>query len=83
MNAQDQPDRLAPLEPLLSDPDVIEIMIDGHDKVYIEKEGKGIIDVPTPFRNEEQLMDVIETIFVDMVGQKVNESNPIADAVAR
>ena len=80
MSVQDQPKRLAPLEPLLSDPDVVEIMIDGYNKVYIEKQGKGFIDVPTPFRNEEQLMDVIEAIFVDMVGQKINESNPIADA---
>ncbi len=80
MSAQDQPNRLAPLEPLLNDPEVIEIMIDGHDKVYVEKEGAGIMDVPTPFRNEEQLMDVIETIFVHMVGIRVSESNPIADA---
>jgi pilus assembly protein CpaF len=79
MSTQDQPNRLAPLEPLLEDPEVIEIMIDGHEKVYVEKEGKGLTDVPTPFRSEEQLMDVIEAIFVDMLGQKVSESNPILD----
>jgi pilus assembly protein CpaF len=79
MNTQDRADRLAPLGPLLSDPDVTEIMIDGHDKVYIEKEGSGFIDVPTPFRDEEQLMDRIETIFTDMAGIKISESTPFAD----
>ena len=80
MNTQnDRTARLAPLEPLLKDPDVIKIMVDGYDKVYIEKEGSGFIDVPTPFSSEEQLMDVIKTIFTDMAGIRISESNPFAD----
>ena len=79
MSTQNRTDRLAPLEPLLKDPEVIEIMIDGHDKVYVEKRGK-LVDVPSPFRDEEQLMDVIETIFTDMAGQRISESTPFADA---
>ncbi len=77
MSAKDHTNLLTPLEPLLSDGEVIEIMVDGYDKVYVEKHGQ-FIDVPTPFRDEEHLLDVIADI-LGFVGQKVDESNPMVD----
>jgi len=71
------PNPLAPLEPILQDPKVTEIMIDGYQTVYIEKGGK-LIDVPTPFRDNDHLLETIRYIAM-MVGRRVDESHPIVD----
>jgi len=75
MNAQDQTNSLAALEPWLNDPDVAEIMVDGYDCVYVEREGK-FVDVPTPFRDDEHLLQVIDAI-LEPLGRKVDESSPM------
>jgi len=79
MNAQNksQKDPIAPLESILSDPGVTEIMIDGHERVYIEKEGK-FVDVPSPYPDEAALLDFIQAL-VTMTGRKVDESHPMVD----
>jgi pilus assembly protein CpaF len=78
MDTQEHTNMLAPLEPLLSDPDVVEVMVDGYNKVYVEKHGQ-LIDTPSLFRDDEHLMEVINHI-LEWVGQKVDESNPFCDA---
>jgi pilus assembly protein CpaF len=77
MNAEEHANFLAPLEPLLSDPEVAEVMVDGYDKVYVEKHGQ-LIDMPSLFRDDEHLMEVINGI-LEWTGQKADESNPFAD----
>ena len=71
-----EPD-FGPLEPLLSDPDVIEIMIDHYDQIYVERAGK-VVKVPQQFRDEAQLHAIIEKIATPM-GLRVDESHPVAD----
>ncbi len=78
MNTPIDPDALTPLEPLLADPDVTEIMIDGYQRVYVERHGR-FEDVPTPFRDDEHLIEVINAI-VSPLGRTVNESAPLFDA---
>jgi len=78
MIAQERPKVLAPLEPLLNDPEVLEIMVDGPDRVYVERGGR-LEDVPTPFRDEEHLMEVINAI-AEVSGCKVDRSSPMMDA---
>ncbi len=77
MNDQEQLDPLAPIEPFLADPTVSEIMVDGYQRVYVERRGK-LEDVPTPFRDDEQVMEVINAI-VQPFGRQVNESAPFID----
>jgi pilus assembly protein CpaF len=69
---------LAPLEPWLNDPEVLEIMVDGHSRVYVERGGK-LVDVPTPFRDEEHLLEVIDALLAP-TGKKVDQSSPMVDA---
>jgi pilus assembly protein CpaF len=78
MNAQEQGNPLAALEPLLRDPEVVEIMVDGPERVYVERNGE-FVDVPTPFRNSEHLMEVIAAILAP-TGRMVDESSPMVDA---
>ena len=70
-----------PLEmivPFLSDPEIIEIMIDGWKRVYVERSGR-LETVNSPFPNEAALYELISAILTPM-GRKVDESNPIIDA---
>ncbi|MEW6041821.1 MAG: ATPase, T2SS/T4P/T4SS family [Elusimicrobiota bacterium] len=69
---------LGPIEPLLSDPDVSEIMVNGRDRVFIEKKGKIFLS-GIKFHSDKQLMTVIERI-LSGVGRKVDESTPLVDA---
>ncbi len=67
-----------PLEPLLDDPTITEIMTVGHEKVYIER--KGIIEqVPVHFESEEHLRRIIDRI-VAPLGRRIDESSPTVDA---
>ncbi len=72
-----EPTPLAPLDPILQDPEVTEILIDGYQTVYIEKGGK-LVDVPTPFRDNDHLMETI-TFIASQLGRRVDESHPIVD----
>ena len=67
-----------PLEPLLADPAVTEIMVNAIDEIYVERAGK--IDRTTAnFMDDGQLRQVIEKI-VARVGRRIDESSPMVDA---
>ncbi|GMK39355.1 pilus assembly protein CpaF [Paenibacillus sp. CCS19] len=66
------------LQPLVDDPEVTEIMINGHEQIFVERKGQ-LTRWPTSFESEERLHDMIQTI-VAGVNRNVNESNPIVDA---
>lgn len=66
------------LEPFLSDEQVTEIMVDGPDRVYVEKQGR-FEDVASPFRDQAHLLAVIEAILQPM-GLQVDSAKPLLDA---
>jgi pilus assembly protein CpaF len=69
---------LGPLEPLLADPTVSDILVNRHDVIYIERRGR--IEVTNVrFKDDEHLMRVIERI-VSSVGRRIDESSPMVDA---
>jgi pilus assembly protein CpaF len=67
-----------PLEPYLRDPGVSEIMVNGYDQIYIERDGR-LYPVAAAFTNENHLRRTIEKI-VARVGRRVDESSPMVDA---
>ena len=67
-----------PLEPLLQEPTITEVMVNGYDNVYIERFGKVEITRVT-FENEAHLMRIIDRI-VAPLGRRVDESSPMVDA---
>ncbi|MCC2312726.1 CpaF family protein [Cellulomonas xiejunii] len=69
---------LGVLEPLLADETVSEIMINGHDTLYVERFGQ-LERVGTAFASEEQLRQTIDRI-VSTVNRRVDESSPMVDA---
>lgn len=66
------------LEPLLEDPSVTEIMVNGPEQIFVERSGR-VEQLPMRFASEEQLMQTIERI-VSTVNRRVDESNPMVDA---
>lgn len=69
---------LGPLEDLLADPTVTEIMVNGCDKIYVEKNGKLTLS-PVTFTSNLQLRNVIERI-VTPLGRRIDEKTPYCDA---
>ncbi len=69
---------LGPLEPLLSDSTISDILVNSPDKIYIERRGK-IELTRVNFKDDEHLMRVIERI-VSSVGRRIDESSPMVDA---
>lgn len=69
---------LGPLEPLLRDPTISEIMINGYNKIYIERNGK-LQKTTVHFKDDAHLMHIIERI-VSAVGRRVDEKTPMVDA---
>lgn len=69
---------LGPIEPLLADPSITEILVNGYDKVFIERRGR-LEQVPIQFNNDEHLLRIIDKI-VSRVGRRIDESSPMADA---
>ena len=69
---------LGPLEPLLKDPTVSDILVNSHDTIYIERRGK-IEATNIRFKDDDHLMRVIERI-VSSVGRRIDESSPMVDA---
>ncbi|TWP52388.1 CpaF family protein [Lentzea tibetensis] len=67
-----------PLEPLLRDTEVSEIMVNGCDQIYVERKGKLRL-VDSAFTNEAHLRRIIEKI-VSRVGRRVDEASPMVDA---
>ena len=69
---------LGPLEPLLADPEITEISINGHNEVYVEKAGRlELTDLK--FRDEEHLRHIVDRI-VAPLGRRIDESSPMVDA---
>jgi len=69
---------LGPLEPLLADPTISDILVNGARQVYVERRGKlSLTDVS--FADDDHLMKIIDKI-VSRVGRRVDESSPMADA---
>jgi pilus assembly protein CpaF len=69
---------LGPLEELLSDPDISDIMVNGPNQTFIEKRGKLEI-AQIQFRDEEHLFQIAQRI-VNKVGRRVDQTTPLADA---
>ena len=68
---------LGPLQPLMEDPDITEIMINGPFQIFIEKNGhKGVCDVK--FDNEQHLKYIVEKM-ISPSGKRVDESYPYVD----
>ena len=69
---------LGPLEPLLSDPSVDEVMVNGPDAVYVERRGQ-IQRTGVSFAGEGELMHAIERVLAPL-GRRVDEASPLCDA---
>jgi pilus assembly protein CpaF len=69
---------LGPLEPLLRDPKISDILVNDKDHVFIEKGGL-LSRVSTSFRDDRHLLQIIDRI-VSRVGRRVDESSPMVDA---
>jgi pilus assembly protein CpaF len=69
---------LGPLEPLLKDPTISDILINRFDRVYVERGGK-LEPTGLSFKDDQHLMQIIDRI-VSRVGRRVDESSPMVDA---
>src|SRR5215216_1020169 len=69
---------LGPLEPLLKDPTISDILVNSHHTIYIERRGK-LEATNVQFKDDEHLRRVIERI-VSSVGRRIDESSPMVDA---
>ena len=69
---------LGPLEPLLQDPTISDILVNGHKQVYIERKGQLEL-TSVSFRDDGHLLRIIDKI-VSQVGRRVDESTPMVDA---
>jgi len=67
-----------PLEPLLSDPSITEIMVNGSQQVFVEKGGR-ICAAEINFRDQEHVLTIIDRI-VSSIGRHVDEASPMVDA---
>jgi pilus assembly protein CpaF len=69
---------LGPLEPLLQEQSISDILVNGHSQVYVERQGKLELSSVT-FKDDGHLMRIIDKI-VSQVGRRVDESSPMVDA---
>jgi len=69
---------LGPLEPLLKEPSISDILVNRHDKVFIERGGK-LSETTVRFKDDAHLLHIIEKI-VSQVGRRIDEAQPIVDA---
>ncbi len=69
---------LGPLETLLKEPSISDILVNRHDKVFIERGGK-LSETPVRFKDDAHLLHIIEKI-VSQVGRRIDEAQPIVDA---
>ncbi len=69
---------LGPLEPLLKDPTVSDILVNGFDNVYVERAGK-LVETNVRFKDQAHLRMIIDRI-VSNIGRRIDDSSPIVDA---
>lgn len=69
---------LGPLEPLVNDPTVSDILVNTHDQVFVERDGK-LEPTDISFRDDQHLMQVIDRI-VSAVGRRIDDASPMVDA---
>jgi pilus assembly protein CpaF len=69
---------LGPLEALLADPTISDILVNRHDQVYVERDGR-LEEVAVVFKDDRHLLQIIERI-VSAVGRRIDESSPMVDA---
>src|SRR5262245_4277147 len=69
---------LGPLEPLLADTSVNDILVNTHDQIYVERQGR-LETTPVSFKDDNHLMQIIDRI-VSRVGRRIDESSPMVDA---
>jgi pilus assembly protein CpaF len=69
---------LGPLEGLLKDPSISDIMVNGFDSVYVERAGR-VVETNVRFKDQAHLRMIIERI-VSNVGRRIDDSSPIVDA---
>jgi pilus assembly protein CpaF len=69
---------LGPLEPLLADPTISDILVNGYKRVYIERSGM-LEQTNVQFRDDAHLMAIIDRI-VSAIGRRIDESSPMVDA---
>ncbi len=67
-----------PIQPLLDDPEISEVMVNGPHQVYVERKGK-LLKTPVRFVDDEHVMRIIERI-VAPIGRRVDEASPMVDA---
>ncbi len=69
---------LGPLETLLKDPSISDVLVNGHDRVFVERNGK-LVQVDIRFRDDRHLIHTIQRM-VARVGRRIDESSPMCDA---
>src|SRR5205085_3131803 len=69
---------LGPIEPLMRDPEVSDVLVNTSRQVYVERAGK-LEPTPVIFRDDAHLMQIIDRI-VSRVGRRIDESSPMVDA---
>ena len=69
---------LGPLENLLADPEISDILVNRHNQIYLERNGR-LEESEVVFQNDGHLLRIIERI-VSMVGRRIDESSPMVDA---
>ena len=69
---------LGPLEPLLKDPEISDILVNTHDQVYVERGGR-LHETDVRFKDDRHLLQIIDRI-VSAVGRRIDDSSPMVDA---
>lgn len=67
-----------PIQPLLEDPSITEVMVNGYNKVYIERKGK-LVKTNVTFENDEHVLRIIDRIILPL-GRRVDADSPSVDA---
>src|SRR3981081_387856 len=78
MDLQEYYAQLGPIQPVIEDDRVTEVMVNGTDHVYVEMGGKVVL-TGIKFQDEDQLLNVIQFI-VRSVGRRIDERTPLCDA---
>lgn len=69
---------LGPLEPILADPTVNDILVNSYNRIFVERKGR-LERISTRFRDDQHLLKIIDKI-ASAVGRRIDESSPMVDA---